>query len=77
MKRLRRRIRLYAIVIVGVALALAAAAVYVQRKRAAHGSAPVQLGAREGASRELAASDPGAAEVLAAAAAVRAAFRGI
>jgi hypothetical protein len=76
-RRLRRRIRLFVIAVVVLALALAGAAVYVQRKRAAHDSAPVQLGAREGASRELSASDPGVAAVQAAAVEVRAAFQGI
>ncbi len=75
MKRLRRRIRLFVIAVVALALVLAGAAVYVRRKHAAHDSAPVQLGAREGASRDLSSSDPGVAAVRAAAAQVRAAFR--
>jgi hypothetical protein len=76
-KKLRRRVRLVAIVIVAVVLGLAAAAVYVQRKRASHGSSPVQLGAREGASRDLSASDPGVAAVQAAAGRVRVALQGV
>lgn len=77
MRRLRRRIRLFAIIVVAVALALAGAAVYVRRKRRADGSAPVQLGGREGVNQDVSASDPGVAAVQAAAAGVRAAFLGI
>jgi membrane protein implicated in regulation of membrane protease activity len=76
-KRLRRRIRFFVIIIVAVVLALAGAAVYVRRKHRADGSAPVQLGGREGAVQDVFASDPGVAAVQAAAAGVRAAFRGI
>jgi|GEM_PF-1041569 len=74
---MRRRIRLVVIAVVAVVLALAGAAVYVQRKRRADGAAPVQLGAREGVTHDVPASDPGVAAVQAAAAQVRAAFRGI
>lgn len=77
MKRLRRRIRFFVILVAVVALALAAAAVYVRRKRRADGSAPVQLGPREGAAQDLSASDPGVAAVQAAAADVRRAFQGV
>jgi hypothetical protein len=76
-KRLRRRIRFFVIAVVALALVLAGAAVYVRRKSDAHDSAPVQLGAREGVSLELSASDPGVAAVQAAAAGVRAAFQGV
>lgn len=76
MKRLRRRIRFFVILVAAVSLALAGAAVYVSRKRRSHGEAPVQLGAREGASVDLSASDPGVAAVQAAAARVRAALQG-
>lgn len=75
MKRLRRRIRFFVILVAAVALALAAAAVYVSRKRRAHGETPVQLGAREGASVDLSASDPGVAAIHAAAGRVRAALQ--
>lgn len=76
MKRLRRRIRFFVILVAAVSLALAGAAVYVSRKRRSHGEAPVQLGAREGASVDLSASDPGVAAVQAAAGRVRAALQG-
>jgi hypothetical protein len=62
------------ILIVAVVLLLAGAGVYVRRKARADGSAPVQLGAREGATHEVSASQPGVAAVQAAAAEVRAAF---
>ena len=61
--------------IVAVVLLLAGAGVYVRRKQRADGSAPVQLGPRDGATRDLAASEPGVAAVQDAAAQVRAAFQ--
>ena len=76
MKRLRRRIRFFVILVAAVALALAGAAVYVSRKRHAQSEAPVQLGAREGASVDLSASDAGVPAVQAAAARVRTALQG-
>lgn len=68
--------RLRVVLIAVVALVLAAAAVYVSRKRRADGAVPVQLGAREGATRDLSASEPGVAAVQAAAHRVRAALLG-
>jgi hypothetical protein len=70
-------VKIRVVLIVVIALALAGAAVYVSRKRAAEGVAPVQLGAREGISQDLSASDPGVAAVQAAAADVRAAFQAV
>ena len=50
------------------ALGLAGAAVYVRRRRAADGVPDVQLGTEDGGEQSLAAGDPGAAELQAAAA---------
>ena len=57
-----------------VALAVVGLVVYLRRKSAGDAAAAVQLGLEHGESHDLAASDPGAAEVLAAAAGVRLAF---
>jgi hypothetical protein len=62
------------LIILGV-LALAGAAVYVRRRRAADGSSPVQLGAREGIANDLPGSDPSVPAIQAAAARVRSAFK--
>lgn len=74
------RIRLFLLLIfvvlpaAAVVLALVGLIVYLRRKRAGDAAAAVQLGLEHGESRDLAASDPAAAEVLAAAAGVRQAF---
>jgi hypothetical protein len=64
------------ILIALAALGLALAAVYARRKRAAETVAGVQLGLSDGGSRDLAASDPAVAGLVASAAAVRQAFEG-
>jgi len=60
--------------IVTVVLAVAGVIVYLRRKRAADATAAVQLGLEHNASLDVSASDPGAAGLMAAAAAVRSAF---
>jgi len=52
-------------------LGLAFAAVYARRRRAAATPPPVRLGFADGSEQALAANDPGAAELLSAAADVR------
>ena len=61
-------------VIILAVLGLAGAAVYARRKRAAAPPAPVLLGLEDGGEQSLAAGDPGAVELLNAAAGVRRGF---